>query len=583
MRPPGPENAGDPLIGQTVANYRLVRRIGQGGMGAVYLAHHTVLQRSAAIKVLLPEFSNNRELVGRFLNEARATAQLRHRGFVEIFDSGILGNGSAYLAMEYLRGASLATAIEWRKTLSPSECMVVLLNVAQSVAHAHKHGIVHRDLKPDNIFLSVAGDGEDLAGRERVTVKVLDFGIAKLTAASNMAGGSARTRTGSLLGTPLYMSPEQCRGAGQVDHRTDIYSLGCIAYHALTGLPPFPLEGFGEIISAHLNQVPASMRSQVASLPEALDTFVLRLLEKNPAARPQTMDAVTVALQALRFGQPGATSNDLTAAIPPASLTPALASTGSGARIATVPMPDDDPLAMAGSPTPRPWVKSGETRRVPTDLGPRAPGTFSTLAGAAAEVGGSRPASRVGRAAGIIIGLAAGVAVAVGLVLAFGTGGRTPSPRRPEIPRQTPTAEIEEWRRAAADERPRARPSGSVPAPETVRPAETGATSGGMIDDPVRGKGADAGPTVTVRLASVPTGAAIVDRATGRVTGVTPFEGALPRSQGERVVILKKRGYRPKQVTIDLSRNTDVTLTLDRHGPAVVGAPDDSEEDRRKL
>src|SRR3954447_2990591 len=186
----GPDDGADPFIGQIVANYRVLERIGQGGMGAVYLGEHTVLGRQAAIKVLLPELSHNRELVGRFLNEARATAQLRHAGFVEIFDSGALPDGSGYLVMEYLRGANLGVAIDRRGTLVASETLVVLQQVAVSVAHAHKHGIVHRDLKPDNVFLSLGDDG---AGGERVVVKVLDFGIAKLTGASSAEG--TRTRT----------------------------------------------------------------------------------------------------------------------------------------------------------------------------------------------------------------------------------------------------------------------------------------------------------------------------------------------------------------------------------------------------
>src|SRR3954470_10955767 len=142
------------LVGHTVGNYQVISRIGQGGMGAVYLAHHGVLGRRAAVKVLLPEYSNNPELVGRFLNEARATAQLRHRGFVEVFDSGHLPDGSAYLVMEYLRGANLAACIERSGVLPLAEALFILRDVAASVGFAHRHGIVHRDLKPDNIFLA---------------------------------------------------------------------------------------------------------------------------------------------------------------------------------------------------------------------------------------------------------------------------------------------------------------------------------------------------------------------------------------------------------------------------------------------
>ena len=357
----GPDDGADPFIGQIVANYRVVERIGQGGMGAVYLGEHTVLGRQAAIKVLLPELSHNRELVGRFLNEARATAQLRHAGFVEIFDSGALPDGSGYLIMEYLRGANLGVAIERRGTLTASETLAVLQQVAVSVAHAHKHGIVHRDLKPDNVFLALGDDG---AGGERVVVKVLDFGIAKLTGASSAEG--ARTRTGSLLGTPLYMSPEQCRGAGHVDHRTDIYALGCIAYQALTARPPFAYEGFGEIIAAHLGQPPVPPRAVVASVPEAVNRFVLSLLEKDPGRRPQTMNAVVTAIAELQRAAPRGATN-LMALIPGAASgrTPAGLGPSPALPVSATPPADAWPVTPPQPPGRSPSARLRRTLRGP--------------------------------------------------------------------------------------------------------------------------------------------------------------------------------------------------------------------------
>jgi eukaryotic-like serine/threonine-protein kinase len=566
---PGPDDGVDPLIGQTIANYRVLARIGQGGMGAVYLAQHSVLGRHAAIKVLLPEFSHNRELVARFLNEARATAQLRHRGFVEVFDSGALGNGSAYLVMEYLRGASLASAICFRRTLRPNDAIAILLSVASSVAYAHQHGIIHRDLKPDNIFLAVRNGDNNGDKPDRVSVRVLDFGIAKLTASSVTDGRSARTRTGSLLGTPLYMSPEQCRGAGQVDHRTDIYSLGCIAYHALTGEPPFPLEGFGEIISAHLNRPPVALRSYLPSLPEPIERFTLSLLEKDPAARPQTMDAVAAALEQLYEGD-GQT--DLFALISPAALEgelPSLVSVpGVAPRVATVPMSDTPPPVTR---TPHPAAQSGETRRlsaVRSGLG--APATFSTFAGATGEVrgipsvypGGGRPGGRLGIALAVFVG----VGTIAALVLAFGWPTHTPPPRREA---QIDIPAVEE--RPTSTEAPRPGASGAPTlAPETKpgsAPSEASEPAG----------------TVTVRITSAPAGATVADARTGRVVGVTPFEAAVRRADRPLELVLRRRSYYPKRLTVDLSRNTETTVTMDKRATAGAGAPDDSEEDRRKL
>src|SRR5262249_6104339 len=153
-----------------------------------------------------------------------------------------------------------------------------------------------------------AVDREETSGQDQVTVKVLDFGIAKLTTTSGTPDGhqSARTRTGVLLGTPLFMSPEQCRGAGKIDHRSDIYSLGCIAYNMLAEKPPFPLEGFGEIIAAHINERPPSLRARLPGLPEPVESVIFRMLAKSPADRPESMDALIATLDYLQHSLPGA-------------------------------------------------------------------------------------------------------------------------------------------------------------------------------------------------------------------------------------------------------------------------------------
>ncbi|HET6148849.1 MAG TPA: serine/threonine-protein kinase [Polyangia bacterium] len=288
------------MIGETLGSYTIVGRLGAGGMGEVYLAHHTRIERCAAIKVLLPELSGNAEVVERFFSEARATSSIRHRGIVEVLDCDVHPSGRAYIVMELLEGESLAAALARDPSFGRDldRVLAVTAAVADAIAAAHAKGIVHRDLKPDNVFL--AGDERAPLGFE---IKILDFGIAKLMAGGDgdrERGGSMRTRTGSLLGTPAYMSPEQCRGASLVDHRTDIYSLGCIVFEMLAGRRPFIYEGFGELISAHLNETPPTLASVGADVPPEIEAWVRRLLAKSPNDRFSSMAEVSASIQGLR-------------------------------------------------------------------------------------------------------------------------------------------------------------------------------------------------------------------------------------------------------------------------------------------
>jgi tRNA A-37 threonylcarbamoyl transferase component Bud32 len=288
--------------GAMVGNYRVERKIGEGGMGAVYLATHPLLGRKAAIKVLLPEHSRRPDLVTRFFNEAKTTASLHHPALVEVFDFGFLADGAGYLAMDFLEGESLADRLARVARLPADAAGDIARQIAAGVAAAHGQGIVHRDLKPDNVFLV---PDPERPGHERV--KILDFGIAKLMLPSTSLGEdlkNLRTSTGMLLGTPLYMAPEQCRGSGQVDHRADIYSVGCILFTLLTGRPPFDLPGVGEVLAAHLHEPVVPPRTLEPSVPPRLEAIVLRSLAKDPDARFQTMAELGSELQ--RFLAPPA-------------------------------------------------------------------------------------------------------------------------------------------------------------------------------------------------------------------------------------------------------------------------------------
>ncbi len=273
------------MIGEVLGNYRIIDQIGSGGMGLVYEAEHILLGKKAAIKVLKPERCENPEVVDRFFNEARAASMVKAPGIPEIFDYGRLPEGNAYLVMELLEGQTLGALLEGRVRLTPGRSVAMARLMADTLKATHAHGIIHRDLKPDNVFVV-----PDSAMPRGERIKILDFGIAKLQ--RDDFASSVQTETGRLMGTPYYMSPEQCRGAGDIDHRTDIYSLGCVLYQMLCGRPPFVLKGSGEVLAAHIHLAPKSVAAVEPTLPAELEAITMRLLEKDPDDRPQTMQQV---------------------------------------------------------------------------------------------------------------------------------------------------------------------------------------------------------------------------------------------------------------------------------------------------
>src|SRR4051812_4974304 len=295
------------MIGETFGGYRVIDKIGEGGMGAVYLAEHTLIGRKAAIKVLLPEHSRKQDLVDRFFNEAKTAAGLNHPALVDVFDFGVHPSGSAYLVMDYLEGENLGSRLARVAPLPIPQAIDLARQIARGMEAAHARGIVHRDLKPDNIFLV-----PDVETPDRDQVKILDFGIAKLLGAPSASKGA--TSTGMVLGTPLFMAPEQCRGTGLVDHRADIYSLGCILYLMLCARPPFDHQGVGEILAAHLFENPVPPRTLNPSVPGALEAVVLKPLVKDPEQRSQPMAAVAADLARIGTASMAVAS---TVALPP--------------------------------------------------------------------------------------------------------------------------------------------------------------------------------------------------------------------------------------------------------------------------
>jgi serine/threonine protein kinase len=262
--------------GTVIGAYRVIEQIGEGGMGSVWLAEHAMLGRRAAIKVLHPMFSGREDLVTRFFNEARAATAISHPGIVQVFDFGNHTDGSAYIVMELLDGEPLDQRLHREGRLAVGDALRILRQVASALGAAHARGITHRDLKPENIF--IVHDLEVASGER---AKILDFGIAKL--GGDQAGGG--TQASAVMGTPMYMSPEQCRGAGEVDQRSDIYSLGCVLLTLVTGQPPFEAVGAGEFIAMHLTQPAPRASSRLPGISPAVDELIARCLEKDPARR----------------------------------------------------------------------------------------------------------------------------------------------------------------------------------------------------------------------------------------------------------------------------------------------------------
>ncbi len=278
---------GGTLVGQRIQNYEVLASIGEGGMGVVYRARHLFFPRDAAIKVLHEHLVKDAVTVQRFLNEARAADAIKHPNIIEVYDAGLIPNSTApYLVLELLRGESLRARLDRQGRLSLVEALEIMGQTMAALGAAHAGGIIHRDLKPENLFLVARGESAE--------VKVLDFGIAKLHA--DLVTREIHTATGAVIGTPRYMSPEQCRGHGIIDRRSDVYALGVILYEMLCGGPPFVSEGVGEVIFMHIAQPPVPPRKLNSQIPVPLEAAILKALAKDPNDRWGDMAAFRAAL-----------------------------------------------------------------------------------------------------------------------------------------------------------------------------------------------------------------------------------------------------------------------------------------------
>jgi len=280
--------------------YRLDALIGEGGMGSVWSATHLGLNQAVAIKFISREFVRSAEALRRFDAEAKAAAALKSRHVVQVFDTGTLEDETPYIAMELLHGESLQTRVHRGGPVPLAEAVEILTQASKALGRAHAAGIIHRDIKPDNIFLAQSNDDDSYL------VKILDFGVAKMGAGSNEQGSQGATRTGAVLGTPLYMSPEQARGLKTIDQRTDLYSLGLVAYTMFTGNLAFSSESFGDLLlqicTAPLPQLCAS----APWLPPTVEAWFAKACAREPQDRFASAQEFADALRAAA-GAPGQT------------------------------------------------------------------------------------------------------------------------------------------------------------------------------------------------------------------------------------------------------------------------------------
>jgi len=337
----------DLLSGTVLGDWRVEHKIGEGGMGTVYAAVHRIIGKRAAIKVVRAELCASALTGDRFVQEARVVNQIGHPNIVDIFHIGTLDDGRPYLVMELLLGRTLAGRMMAGRMPAP-EIVDILLQVCGALGAAHSRGVVHRDLKPDNIFLA------EVQGR--TGVKLLDWGIAKLLDTSTMA--ATLTTTGVIVGTPQYVSPEQARGKN-IDHRTDIYSLGAIAYELFLEGPPFSAESVADLVAMHLREPPLPPSVVWPDIPMELERLLLAMLAKDPAIRPSLHDIATTLLRVRQelVGRAFAARRVGPGARVAMGSTPPPVSMASMGRHPTLPA---TPASMpAVTPTPRP-TGSGE-------------------------------------------------------------------------------------------------------------------------------------------------------------------------------------------------------------------------------
>ncbi len=493
------------VAGQSFGNFQVVRLLGEGGFGEVYEAENPFLQRRAAIKVLHTGMVQDPELVRRFLNEARSASAIRHPNIIDVFDAGVTPEGEPYILMEFLEGDSLQKVLLERGRIPLRTVQEITRQAGSALSAAHAAGIVHRDLKPENLFL-IPDEGMPMGFR----MKVLDFGIAKVKHRDDQ-NSTLKTQAGLLMGSPSYMSPEQCRDSSDVDLRSDIYSLAIMVYEMLAGVPPFASKSATEMLVMQITAEPPPLQRQVPNLPDYVDQAVMRALAKDRELRYGSVDYFVGALLGTY---------------------PALTAQGNAsAEVAGLDGPSRESMysthGFGHQRTPAPVPVGNFASRVGLTPGPVPSPTITTLSHATGETGAtlSPSDSDLGldmvkpRRWPLLLVLGAAVAAAV-LFLFF----------RPAGP---PLASV---------------PMGQ-PAPQKA---------------PVPSATVEAPATVLVRIQSSPPGANVLDGKDQRVLGITPLQKSYPQGKGSVGVTLRLAGYEDKSIAIALDGSSSTSVALDR-------------------
>lgn len=389
------------LVGQILdGRYRLIRKLGEGGMGEVYAAEHIHIEKRFAIKLLRPEIVSNAEAVTRFRQEARSSSSIGHRNIIAIEDFGQLSDGRIYMCMELLNGAALNEVIT--QPIGIDRLLNILIQTGHGLAAAHAKGIIHRDMKPENVFVTVGPNGEDIP-------KLLDFGIAKV---SGNDGQNHLTRTGTIFGTPFYMAPEQALG-NPVDARTDIYAVGVIMYECFSGSLPFQGDSFMGILTQHITMDPEPVAQRAAragrQLPPGLADVITRCMQKNPAQRFSTMDELVNVLVQIYRGMVGPGMSTYMEAFP--------VMPSSAHQVQPTPPPMTRPVGIgnAGAATIAATGGSGPAPMVTPGRGMPSSGVYPQ-SGQTAQTGPSASLSMPRRSkAGLIIAVLAVLAVGGGV------------------------------------------------------------------------------------------------------------------------------------------------------------------------
>ncbi|HEY4106884.1 MAG TPA: serine/threonine-protein kinase [Polyangiaceae bacterium] len=371
------------------SKYRIIRLIGEGGMGAVYEGENTRIHRRVAIKVLHAGVAETAEAVQRFEREAQAAGRIGSEHIVEVLDLGNLASGDRYMVMEFMDGDSLSARIQKKGRITPADLYPIAHQLLAALDAAHTAGIIHRDLKPDNVYLLKTRGGQ------ADFVKLLDFGISKFNQLSGDSGFSM-TRTGAVMGTPYYMAPEQAKGAKDMDHRVDLYATGVILYESVTGQVPFNADTFNELLFKIVLEEPRPIEQLVPDMDANFAAIINKAMARDPAVRFQSAKEFQQALEqwANGAGAELATALKLPAAKPNAD------ATGQHTR-AVHPTPAQQPMPMLSTGTPGSWSNTGGVAAQPT--APQKKSNAGLFAGLGAAVA-------VIAVVGVVLGVRAGKA-----------------------------------------------------------------------------------------------------------------------------------------------------------------------------